>query len=208
MPELNQVPEWLGVALVSAIIAALGYVAKQVLDWITSVRAVKNARQAALVELQSLLRASWVSFVIQNAHAQRLLEMIEEHHPGPLPSGEGYERVFVVAFPSFTPDEQERHAIIRSLTIYSLRPVNERLSEWLRQDVYFKAQSRRSGTPGELARKLADLEAHLLLWNAKYETWIPDHPEHALVYLADEQKHGLGFPKGIDEIVAQVLEKQ
>ena len=36
-----------------------------------------------------------------------------------------------------------------------------------------------------------------MLWHAKYEAWIPNHPEHALVYMADEKHHGLGFPGAI-----------
>jgi hypothetical protein len=46
----------------------------------------------------------------------------------------------------------------------------------------------------ELAEELFALEIHLTLWHAKFESWIPGHPEHALVYLDDEKAHGLGFP--------------
>ena len=42
-------------------------------------------------------------------------------------------------------------------------------------------------------------------WHAKYEALLPSMPEHALVYLADEEKHGIGFPTGIDKIVAEAL---
>lgn len=60
-----------------------------------------------------------------------------------------------------------------------------------------------------------------LLWNAKYESWIPEQPEHALVYMDDEKRHGVGFPKrreaiiegkrvtmdGVDVEVARALEE-
>jgi hypothetical protein len=46
---------------------------------------------------------------------------------------------------------------------------------------------------------------HLRLWHAKYEAWIPGHPRHALVYLADEEQHGIGFPGGLDQVVDEVL---
>jgi len=49
------------------------------------------------------------------------------------------------------------------------------------------------------------LQTHLILWNAKYDIWITDHPERALVHMVDEQAHGIGFPSGIDEAVANAL---
>ena len=59
----------------------------------------------------------------------------------------------------------------------------------------------------KLAAELVKLESHLLLWIAKYKAWIPEHNEHALVYMADENEHGLGFPSGIDERVDDVVNK-
>lgn len=59
----------------------------------------------------------------------------------------------------------------------------------------------------ELSELLNQLDAHLLLWLAKYEGWIPNRPDHALVYLADEEEHGLGFPNGIEETLAAVLSR-
>jgi len=35
---------------------------------------------------------------------------------------------------------------------------------------------------------------------------MPDHPEHALIYLADEQKHGVPFPKNGVCILSKVLD--
>ena len=205
MLGLTQIPEWLGAAIATGIIAAVGYIAKQILDWRTTIRATKAAQFARLVQLQSLLRAGWVSFVIQNDHAMRLIAMVEQNHDDLITQGEGYERTFARAYPNLTSEEQELHSIIRSITIHSLRPTNQSLSEWLKNDVYFKAQWHRKGIGNELARKLADLEAHLILWQAKYEAWIPNTPGHALVYLADEEEHGLRFPKGLDQIVQNAL---
>ena len=205
MDNLTQVPEWLGAAVIGAVVAALGYVGKLIIESWLAIREAQNARRARLVELQSLLRAAWVSFAVQNNHAKCLLSMVQEKHPGLIGTEEGYERSFSKAYGAFTLDEKELHAIIRSITIYSLRPTNQSLSKWLQSDTYFKAQKPSQGILGELAEKLATLEAHLILWHAKYETWIPDTPGHALVYLADEEEHGIGFPSGIDEVVRKAL---
>jgi len=72
--------------------------------------------------------------------------------------------------------------------------------KWIQDDSYFKAQNG-EGPLGKLAGELAKLELHLILWLAKYEAWIPEFKAHALVYLADEKKHGVGFPSGIDELI-------
>lgn len=49
------------------------------------------------------------------------------------------------------------------------------------------------------------LASHLMLWHAKYEAWIPSNNKHALLYMEDEEEHGLGFPHGVDDIIAGAL---
>lgn len=202
-----QVPEWLGAALVGAVIAAIGYVGKLIIESWRSFREEQDARRARLVELQSLLGAARVSFAIQNSHAKRLASTVRKNHADQVKGEKGYERIFSIAHDEFTTEERELHAIIRSITMYSLRPTNQSLLEWLKKDTYFKAQKPNQEL-GELAKQLATLEAHLILWHAKYEAWIPESPNHALVYLADEEKHGISFPRGIDEVVAEALSRR
>ena len=67
--------------------------------------------------------------------------------------------------------------------------------DWLAKDTFFKAKS------DELGFALRKLEAHLILWCSKYEYWIPNRPEGALVYLNDREKHGVGFPIGIESLI-------
>lgn len=204
MNELSGLPEWLGTAAFGAVIAALGYLAKTTIEFVTTVRRMHRERRAALVRLASLLRASGVAFEIQNVLAQRLLETIRQNHPDVDTEG-GYERAISRAYPQLGEDEREMHAIVRGYTINALRPTNEKILEWLREDTYFKAGKGKRKLEADLAQKLGLLEAHLLLWLAKYEAWIPNHEHHALVYMADEQEHGLGFPTSIDQTVAQLL---
>lgn len=205
MKSLMQVPAWLGAAVIGAVVAAFGYVGKLIIESWLRILEARNARRARLVDLQSLLRAAWVSFAVQNGHAERLLSMVRENHSDLIVEEEGYERAFSKAYRVFTPDEKDLHAIIRSITVHSLRPTNQSLLDWLKGDSYFKAQKPSQGVFGELAEKLGALQDHLILWHAKYESWIPDTPEHALVYLADEEEHGVGFPSGIDEVVRKAL---
>ncbi len=121
MPDLLTLPDWLGTAMVGAVIAALGYVAKMILEWWAEMREARRARRARLVALLALLQSSRVSFEIQNDHAQRLLGMIHHNHPGLGVEGQGYEWAFAAAYPQFTPEELELHSIIRGITIHALR---------------------------------------------------------------------------------------
>lgn len=113
--------------------------------------------------------------------------------------------MFAAAHKDMTPSERELFNVVRAITIHTFQPLNEAILTWLRSDTEFRVRSPDKSLRGKLAAHLQKLEAHLLLWNAKYRIWIPDHPEHALVYLADEERHGIGFPKHGAELVERIL---
>ena len=79
-------------------------------------------------------------------------------------------------------------------------PLNQAMLEWLNEDTYYKLNTHK-GPLNDLSLALRTLEAHLILWRAKYQFWIPDKPERALVYMNDERRHGVGFPDGLDNLV-------
>jgi hypothetical protein len=199
------IPEWMGAAVLGALIAALGYVSKLVIEGWTSWRRTRAARRARLLELSSILQGSLAAFLIQRKHADRLALMLRANHPDHEADRRGFERFFSQLYEQFTPEEKELHDIIRGITQYSLRPLNLATSEWLRKDDYFRTARGAQGTRGRLAGELNKLDSHLLLWHAKYEAWIPDNPRHALVYMADEEEHGVVFPRGIEKLVDEVL---
>ncbi|MGB2930865.1 MAG: hypothetical protein WBE08_06740 [Methyloceanibacter sp.] len=118
----------------------------------------------------------------------------------------GYEETLALGYSGLSNTERETHSIIRAMTEHIVYPLNLQLLDWVREDTYFKA-CRGKGPYGELARRLGDLETHLLMWKAKYEVWIPKQPTHALVFLDDEKEHGIGFPAGIDDLVGQILSR-
>ena len=203
-PDSADAAHWLSKAIVGAIIAALGYVGKQIWDVWGKARRTRRLRRAQLIQLQSLLRVTKVAFDVQNEHARRLLAMLRERTPQLDISG-GFEHVFSGSYRDMRPEEKEIHSLIRGITISSLRTGNSGLVTWLDSDVYFKAQYRKTGPLKSLAGKLAELHTHLILWQAKFEVWIPDKPEHALVYMADEKRHGSPFPEDLDPAVDKAL---
>ena len=198
--------------LAGAVLAALGYVGKQLADLVIAQIAAIRVRRARLLRLYSLLRAGRIIFATQNDLVRDLLQEISENHPeasSPELAAAGFEEVFAQAYPNFTAAERNLHSVIRGQTINAMRSINTELSAWLTEDDFYKvftggARGSATQNRAQLAQLLGDLEVHLRLWHAKYETWIIDRPEHALVYTADAERHGTGFPGGLDNLVAEL----
>jgi hypothetical protein len=189
-----------------AVVAALGYVGKLATETWREWRRSEARSLARLFKLQALLRASRTAFIVQRELADRLAAQLTAEHATDLPSAPGLERLFSHLHARFSPAETELHEIIRAYTEHALHPINQALAEWLRDDARHRIIDRRKNQREiELAELLNQLDSHLLLWLAKYERWIPGRPDHALVYLDDEEEHGLGFPTGLDQAVETVL---
>ncbi|WP_133511526.1 hypothetical protein [Candidatus Thiosymbion oneisti] len=197
-------------AVISAAFAALGYILTTLGHILKSILESKRSRRAHLVELFSMLKAGKVAFIIQSKHRDSLLNLINIRDPELAKKAKnlGYDRVFSLAYPDMTPEEKELHVIIRAITEFTLRPLNESMLKWLQEDNYFKAQTWEHGLRANLAKNLFELEVHLLLWMAKYKVWIPDSPENTLVFLADEKKQGVGFPEDLQGLVERVLQNE
>jgi hypothetical protein len=203
--EIVSLPEWLTTALVAAALATLGFVGKQVLEWIVALRAVRRVRRAKLVTLLSLLNGSAAVYRVQAILRNNLLKSLMQRSPDLKSSGPGYESIFSAAFPTLTDEERKLHTMIRGYTVNGLKPLNEAMVQWLQADTEFKLARSRKRNLRALARKLSALEPHLLMWLAKYAAWIPETPSHALVYLGDEEGHGVPFPKHIENTIEVVL---
>ena len=194
-----------GAGLIAGVAGILGYLGKSLHDYLKSRRSGRSTLMVKLKELSALLEESHSLFAAQNEQARRLIEMLEESHPDQFDEDAGFEEIFSKLYDDFTPEESKLHAIIRSITVSPQKRVNQSMSDWLKDDLFFKSPTQRTTVRQKLADRLRVLELHLNMWHAKYNTWIPDNPKHALVYLADEEKHGVGFPAGIEEIVDSSL---
>jgi hypothetical protein len=197
---MENLPGWFGTALVGAVIAAIGYVSKLAIEGLFKWSATRRARRAKLVALQSLLLASKRAFEIQNELVQRLcMEICAANEE----IGGTYDRVLAKGYVVMDERQKLEHGLIRNYTSNCLFPLNIQIIDWLSKDDYFKGGGRRRNAKN-LSVALQRLEAHLILWRAKYEFWIPDKPEHAIVYMADENAHGIGFPTGIEALIARI----
>lgn len=206
---LSSIPAWLGTAVIGSLIALFSFVAKTLYQWWLDLRKERAAKVANLLELASLLRAAWIINTVQDAHAKTLYKSLQETHPEGVSREYGYDETFSRLFDQFSPAEIELHTLIRGMTIHAIRPIKQSMAEWLKNDIYFKtATNAASGKKKRLlADRLFDLEAHLILWEAKYKTWIPSTPQHALVLLDDEKAHGVAFPFDIEKIIKDVVKE-
>jgi len=196
---------WAAPALLAAFIAALGFIGKTAADLILRYRETARERRSRLIELYTLIRAGDAAFKVQRDLRIRLANQLRQRLPETAQLPRGFDRLFTSTYSNMNDEERQLHLLIRTMTVHTFRPLNQSLLEWLRSDRYFRAIAPSHRRLGKLALFLAQLEAHLIIWNAKYEVWIPDHPERAIVFLADEEKHGVQFPKKGATILAKAL---
>jgi pimeloyl-ACP methyl ester carboxylesterase len=185
---------------------------KKIIDQVKSVGLWLNKGPTAgdspleqLQDLSALLQESSRIFISQNDQAKRLLQMLRENHPGEVPEDVGYDEVFFRMYDRFNSDEATLQKIIRSTTINSQRRVNQAMSTWLKGNVTLKAPNQTNPQRARLSEQLRILELHLNQWHDKYEALIPDNQKRSLVYLADEERHGVGFPEGLEDLVNEII---
>jgi hypothetical protein len=199
------VPDWLNATVVGAVIAALGYVAKLIVQAASSWRLGRVRQFARLVELQTVLRASRAAHFTQVDLRNRLLDLIRVNHPGAVEEGRSAEWIISRAFAELDDLERDLHSVIRGYTEHALRPLHEAMLAWLESDIHYRTAGHHGGDEAEFAKHLGALHVHVLLWLAKYAAWIPGRPEHSLVFLADEERHGVEFPHDIDAVVDRLV---
>lgn len=201
---LSSVPEWIGTALVGATFAAIGYMTKELLDR----RKKKNlAVEENISNLKSLFKMLIVQkriFDIQCIQRNKLFNNLSKVFPAEVQNFIGYDETFEKLYGKFSDEDLEIHTIIRSQTKGSLLPLNKKIQE-LADKIDTELLDIKLNEKKVLKDQLENLVLHLIMWLAKYEDWIPNYPRHALVYLADEKEHGVGFPTGIEKLVGSIF---
>jgi hypothetical protein len=208
LPPLAVVSDAVDGALIAALLAAIGFVAKEIVASVREWRAQDAKRRALLFQLQALLEATRAGFLVQSELRNRLSAELRARLPGDGAGDTGYERLFTHLYDRMSAEERDLHGLIRAYTEHILQPLNAATRAWLEADAEYRLSRGKHGVEATLCQQLNTLDAHLLLWLAKYEMWIPHRPEHALVYLADEEEHGVPFPTGIEATLAEVLARR
>jgi tetratricopeptide (TPR) repeat protein len=202
-----QTPNWLGNAVLGAILASIGYIITQIIEWWFRVQDEQKIRKAQLSKLYSLLLAGNYAFNIQNRTALELYGKLEGKENEEIKKKKGFDGVFAANYPFVKIAENEgyeKYEKIRSITENTIMPLNKDLQNWLKEDNYFRGQWNNLGIYCKLAAELEILEAHLRLWNAKYESLMSEN-RHSIVYLDDETTFGVAFPQHLAETVKTIL---
>ncbi len=207
MALFTEIPDWLGAAIIGAIFAAVGYLARELIER-------RKVNQAIVAEnisnLKSLLRLLGIQkrvYDLQCEQRNELVSHLEEQFPEEVVKYAGFEEKFEYLYDKMNLRDREIHLVIRSYTKGSLLPLNKKIQE-IAQNINVNLLKVNPEEKEKLKVLLEDLDLHLTLWLAKYEDWIPDNPKHSLVYLVDEKEHGVGFPKGIEDVISKTLEKK
>lgn len=205
------IPTWIMDAVTTGFTALVGFFVKYGVDLFNSRKQLNNERIRKLEDLKGMLEESKNLFIMQNKLVKRLvgeaktrLNLDETSLHG------GYEHFLTENYDSMTDIEKDTHSVIRGTTMNSVNIVNEELQKWITNDKEFKINSVKKLRESEFGEKFSDslsqLELHLNLWRDKYTVWMKNE-KHCVVYLDDEERHGVSFPKGIEDLVDEALAK-
>ena len=189
--------------------ALVGFLVKYLWDYYNSRKQLKQERIRKLEDLKSMLEESKNLFVMQNKLLRRLCdEVCERTKCDATYNSNGYEHFLTQNYDNMTDVEKDTHSVIRGTTMNSINIVNQELEKWIQADREFKINSvkdlRVISFGGQFAKQLNQLELHLNLWRDKYNVWMKNE-KHCVVYLDDEERHGVGFPTGIEDMVDEAL---
>ena len=189
--------------------ALVGFLVKYLWDYYNSRKQLKQERIRKLEDLKSMLEESKNLFVMQNKLLRRLCdEVCERTKCDATYNSNGYEHFLTQNYDNMTDVEKDTHSVIRGTTMNSINIVNQELEKWVQEDREFKINSvkdlRVISFGGQFAKQLNRLELHLNLWRDKYNVWM-NNEKHCVVYLDDEERHGVGFPTGIEDMVDEAL---
>jgi hypothetical protein len=200
-------------AAAAAAFAGLGFL---IVKFFFQPRAEKKSlarrRRRSLETLKSLLGVSGDAFSTQNKRARTLLAKVRENHPGLVTTDEtgrslGFDEIFHRAYDDLQPEEMELFQLIRGTTMTSLYETNKKVYEWIEGNSAFLTADKTDKVMNDLAEDLTALRRHLRAWLDKYSVWIPVKESRSIVYLADEKKHGTGFPRRLEQSLDAALTK-
>lgn len=199
-----EIPEWLGAAIIGAVFATVSFFARDFIDRRKTKHTVMANNITNLKTLHRLLTIQKRVYDLQCIQRDNLKRNLKLQFPDEIKKFVGFEEKFEGLFDKMSSSDRETHLIIRSQTKGALFPLNKKIKR-LAQKIDLNLLKLNQKEKDDLKILLEELDLHLNLWLAKYEEWIPDNPKHSLVYLGDEKEHGVPFPKGIENAIANIL---
>ena len=194
---------WISEAIGTGLASIFGFFAKYGWDYFQAKKQVQKDRIKRLETLKGMLVESGNLFVMQNKLLNRLVSTMTERLKLDSPDSIGFQSFICDHYEQMDEHERDMHSVIRGTTMNSMKIVNTEMLKWLKEDNEFKINSvkyiREKFGEG-VADQLNQLELHLNLWHDKYAVWM-ESEKHCVVYLDDDEKHGVGFPTGIENVI-------
>ena len=194
---------WISEMIGTGLASIFGFFAKYGWDYFQAKKQVQKDRIKKLETLKGLLVESGNLFVMQNKLLRRLVSTMSDRLKIQNPDSIGYQSFICDHYEKMDEHERDMHSVIRGTTMNSMKIVNAEMLKWLKEDNEFKINSVKCIRDkfGEgVSDQLNQLELHLNLWHDKYAVWM-ESEKHCVVYLDDDEKHGVGFPTGIENVI-------
>lgn len=117
----------------------------------------------------------------------------------------GYNDIFAQYYDQMNKEELELFHLIRGMTKLSIKNVNENMQKWLQDHPVYQLFPKPTPSTEILEENLLQLKIHLNMWFPKYIAVFLKDEKQSLVYLNDEKRQGIGFPKEIEQVVTQAI---
>jgi hypothetical protein len=206
----GELPGWLGTSIIAIVSAIFGFFGKRFFDWFDERHKKRAKAISELQKLSALLAEGEMVFVNFVKQVHRLTSRLEENYGEEVHFESGCDEAFFQMYDSMNEGERELFHVIRGTTMHSMHRINERLRLWVDEHTARQLLGDIFSNPNrldDLEKKLMQLRLHLNGWFDKYETIFKTSEKRSMVFLEDEKKHGIGFPKGLRDEVNGLLKE-
>lgn len=166
-------------------------------------RAKKAAAVGKLKELSYLLKESEATYLTQSVQRNRLFGLLHRNHA--LPEYVGFNNLFYQLYDDMAKEEKELFLIVRGTTEGGIFRNNEKLQTWVENNPIYQFLPESTPFVAKLEEDLLQLKIHFNSWFPKYHNVFQNDKKESLVYLDDEYRQGVGFPKTLYQSVVDVL---
>jgi hypothetical protein len=166
-------------------------------------KANKAVAIGKLKELSHLLKESTATYLTQTGQRNRLFTTLHRNHV--LPDYKGFNNLFYKLYDDMTKEEKDLFLIIRGTTERSIFQYNEKLQSWLENNSLYQFLPESTPLVAKPEEDLLQLKIHFNSWFPKYYNVFLNDRKESLVYLDDEYRLGIGFPKTLQQSVNDVI---
>jgi hypothetical protein len=198
---------WAGQLIVVLVAGLMGFLGRTIFDAWDKSRARKANAIRELERLEVLLAESKDVFVNQTIQVRALYDLIQAHCGDQVAVPWSFDEAFRQTYDLMDIEEQELFHVIRGTTIHSMYRVNAKLREWSDANMARQLVGNETEAVQTLDKQLMQMRLHLNGWFSRYEEIFKRSEKCSLVYPypGNDRRHGIGFPRGIEDTLAIVL---